>query len=131
MTMWLAVACATIGVIRTRLKRTVTCSWSFPTAGFTALPAPLATARYSPPGALGGGDASAVEGGFGSVTYSHAALSGGAAAVTGPCGQGSVTGAPSICVLTVARTSELVGSWLDARAAVRAPSRAAWLMVSR
>ena len=32
-------------------------------------------------------------------------------------------------MLTVARTSALVGSWLEARTAVRAPSRAAWLMV--
>ena len=37
---------------------------------------------------------------------------------------------PSIWLLTVLSTSELPGSWLDARTATRAPSRAAWFSVS-
>ena len=67
-TMWLAVAWATTGVIRTRLNRSVTWSCAFPPAGLTALQDPLATAAFSPPGALGGGVVSTVAGGFGSVT---------------------------------------------------------------
>src|SRR5881628_3022752 len=113
--------------MRTRLKRSVTWSWSLPPAGLTALHEPFAMVAYSPPGALGGGELSTVLGGLGSVMYSHAELAGGVAPVTGPCGQGAVTGAPSIWRLTVVSTSALVGSWFDARTAVRAPSRAAWL----
>src|SRR2546427_12442240 len=106
--MWLAVACATIGVIRTRLKRIVTCSWSLPTAGLTALQPPPAVAGYSPPGALGGGVVSPEPGGFGSVMYIHAELAAGGDALTGPCGHGAVTGAPCTCAVTELRTSALV-----------------------
>ena len=101
-----------------------------PPAGLTALHEPFAFAEYSPPGAFGGGVASTVPGGLGSVMYSHAELSGGVAPVTGPWGQGAVTGVPSIWLLTVPSTSLFVGSWFDARTATRAPSRAAWLIVS-
>src|ERR1700681_1884272 len=101
--MRLAVACATIGVIRIRLKRSVTWSEVLPLAGLTALHPPLAAAGYSPPGAFIGGVVSTVAGGFGSVMYNQAALAGGVAVVTGPCGHGAVTGAPIICVVTVAR----------------------------
>ena len=95
-----------------------------------ALQEPLAIAEYSPPGALGGGVVSIVAGGLGSVMYSHAEFSGGVADVTGPCGHGVLTGVPSIWPLTAVRTSALVGSWLDARTAALAPSRAAWFRVS-
>src|SRR5439155_18485253 len=108
--MWLAVACAAIGVIRTRLKRIGACSWSLPTAGLTALQPPPAVAAYSPPGALGGGVASTEPGGLGSVMYIQAELAAGVAALTGPCVHGAVTGAPCICPVTAFRTSVLVGS---------------------
>src|ERR1700681_1373656 len=126
----LAVAWATIGVIRIRVKRRVTCKGALLVAGFTALHPPLAAAGYSPPGALGGGVVSTVDGGFGSVMYSHAALGGGVALVIGPCGQGAVTGAPISCVVTVASTLAFVGRVKGALMAVRAPSRAAWFSVS-
>src|ERR1700682_438385 len=87
-------------------------------------------AAYSPPGALGGGVVSTVDGGLGSVMYNQAALSGGVALVTGPWKQGAVTCAPTSWDCTVASTSELAGSCPDARIAVRAPSLAAWLRVS-
>src|SRR6266550_7521793 len=116
--------------MRIRLNRRVTWSCWFAPAGFTALQEPAASAEYSPPGAFGGGVASTLLGGFGSVMKSHAAFSGGVAPVTGPWGQGAVTGTPTICAVTVESTSALVGSWLDARIADRAPSRAAWLRVS-
>src|SRR2546430_9977642 len=112
--MWLAVACATIGVIRTRLKRIVTCNWSLPTAGLTALQPPPAVAGYSPPGALGGGGVSTEPGAFGSVMYIQAELGAGVAALTGPCGHGAVTGAPCICPATAVRTAVVVGSDIDA-----------------
>src|SRR6266550_293394 len=107
MTTWLAVAWATIGVIKTRLNRMVTWTCELPEAGLTALHDPLAIAAYSPPGALGGGVLS-----------------------TPPGGHGAETGAPSIWPLTALSTSVSVGSWLEARTATRAPSRAAWLSVS-
>src|ERR1700680_331459 len=113
-----------------RLNLIVTWSAWLPPAGLTALHETVAPAGYPPPGAFGSGVVSTVAGGPGSVMYSHAALPGGVALVTGPCGHGAVTGAPISCVVTVARTSALVGSWPDARTAVRAPSRAAWLTVS-
>ena len=99
-------------------------------AGLTALQPPLAVSRYSPPGALGGGVVSTPPGGFGSVTYSQAKFAAGVAALTGPWAHGAVTGAPCICPVTAVRTSALVGSEFEARTATRAPSRAAWLMVS-
>src|SRR5690349_15810912 len=83
-----------IGVISTRLKRIVTCSCTLPSAGFTALHDPAATALFSPPGAFGGGEVSTVAGGFGSVMYTQAVLAGGVVVVTGPCGHGAATGAP-------------------------------------
>src|SRR5438094_8751209 len=111
--MWLAVACATIGVIRTRLKRIVTCNWSLPTAGLTALQPPPAVAGYSPPGAFGDGVVSTEPGGLGSVMYIQAELAAGVPALTGPCGPGPVTGAPCICTVPASRTSALVGSPLE------------------
>src|SRR2546428_14107538 len=120
--MWLAVACATIGVIRTRLKRIVTCSWSLPTAGLTALQPPPAVAGYSPPGALGGGVVSTEPGGFGWGVDIQAGLAAGVAAVTGPCGHGAVTGPPCICAVTPVRPRGVAGSEVDARAAPRAPA---------
>src|SRR5207249_11013993 len=100
-------------VIRTRLKRIVTCNWSLPTAGLTALQPPPAVAAYWPPGALGGGVVSTVPGGFGSVTYSQPELAAGVAALTGPCGHGAVTGAPCICPVTAANESPFVGQEVD------------------
>jgi len=44
--------------------------------------------------------------------------------------QGAETGAPCICPLTALTTSAFVGKALDALTATRAPSRAAWLIVS-
>ena len=76
------------------------------------------------------GVVSTVVAGLGSVTYSQAALLGGVAVVTGPCGQGAVTGTPMSWVVTVARTSAFVGSLKGALTAVLAPSRAAWPNVS-
>src|SRR5438477_6758465 len=67
MTTWLAVAWATIGVTKTRLKRMVTSICELPEAGLIALHDPLAIAAYSPPGALGGGALSTPPGGLGSV----------------------------------------------------------------
>src|SRR2546429_3681020 len=107
---WFAVAWATIGVISTRLNLIVTCSCALPEAGLTALHEPLALEEYSPPGALGSGDASTLAGGLGSVMYSHPEFCAGVAPVTGPCGHGAVIGAPSIWVLTVVSTSAFVGS---------------------
>ena len=98
MTTWFAVAWATIGVIKTRLNLIVTCSCALPDAGLTALHDPLALDEYSPPGAFGRGDVSTVDGGLGSVMYSHPEFAGGVVAVTGPCGHGGVIGAPSIGV---------------------------------
>src|SRR5439155_23395954 len=113
MTTWSAVTWATIGVMSTRLKRSVTWSWSLPVAGLTALHPPASAAEYSPPGALGGGLVSAAPAGAGSVTYSHAALCGGVDVLMGACGHGRVAGTPSICADTAPSTSVLVGSWLE------------------
>jgi hypothetical protein len=63
-----AVACAMTGVIRRRLKRTVTWRGALFEAGFTALHVPVAAAGYSPPGAFIKGEASTMAGGCGSVT---------------------------------------------------------------
>src|SRR5258707_11579554 len=128
--MWSAVACAITGVIKIRLNRNVIWICALLPAGFTALQLPCAAAAYSPPGAFIGGELSTVAGGLGSVTYSHAALAGGVALVTGPCGHGSVTCAPMSWRRTVVRTSAFVGSGGWAWTAARAPSRAAWLRAS-
>src|SRR5579859_2807700 len=128
--MWSAVAWATIGVMSMRSNFRVTCSCVFPPAGLTALHEPRAAAAFSPPGAFGGGDVSMVVGGLGSVTKSQAAFGGGAAVVMGPLGQGCVTDVPSMWLVTTVSTSALVGSWVEALTATRAPSRAAWFRVS-
>src|SRR5580765_4470363 len=119
--MWSAVAWAITGVMRIRFMRIVTWSWALLPEGLTALQEPVAFTANSPPGALSGGFVSMTAGGLGSVTYSQAALAGGVAEVSGPCGQGSVTGTPTSCVRTVARTVALVGREFEARTAVRAP----------
>src|SRR2546421_6896324 len=97
MTIRFAVAWEMIGVISTRLKRTVTWIDALPEAGLMALHPPPAGAGYSPPGAFIGGLVSTDAGGFGSGTLNPAVFSGGPALVIGPFGPGSLSRVPSSC----------------------------------
>src|SRR5439155_880165 len=117
-----AVAWETIGVIRTRLNRRVTCRLALPVAGLTALQEPVALAAYSPPGAFIGGFDSTTSGGLGSVTNSQAVLLGGTTLVTGPWGHGSDTGAPTSCWVTALRTVWAWPPWLAGGAVKSTPA---------
>src|SRR5437879_7069470 len=56
-------------------------------------------------------------------------LAGGVAVVTGPFGQGLASDTSTACCFTEVSTSAFVGSWAEARIAVRAPSLTAWFSV--